>query len=1170
MGKSSDHRVNKIALVKRGKFSNQALKTLMKYETKHEDALYILSKLSKNYTKIIFNNPLPDCDEAICKEEAILNPDSKLIEELFWAINTCSHYSKEINKFLLYNKDIESKIVNNEFDEAFDILNKVDEEISHSVHAIKTEMLINELLNISNANEEILKEISDNDPNIKFFYTLQLDRFKMKRKFSYWQYDALLEVEKQSYNKDPKFMDYITFKYDPIWQNLEEELNNIPFIINFESDFPIIDRYLSIKKIIPLILSQNELNDEEKIKFINKIREITNIFNDSYWSKLILFISDQNTDCDIREEPYYEIQKLYFTENYEELIFKSLNFFKKDSSYSCIYLFFVKSVILLNKDLNDYFAENTQLKIILDLIKKILEKGKNYINERENLLKLYYSFSHLSFSQPILEFILYEYNLNMPQKTIFASTLSIDPVRYNFFESTSLLQDRSILINSIANSNVRNHLKEISEFNTSNTLFAKQLFISNLINNDDYHDALLELNAFVIQNKDKIRYDFIDTWLNKKYLKCYFELKNYSAYVDLIVDSYFKKGFAYDHYFEEDIVDLILDIDETNVHKNISIPILFEIYNQQQSVLYDALANFLVANNVKRPKELCEINLEFTQDKIIHFYEKICTKENIEDSPYINTIEEVESERIVILNYLKTINSQKTNEYNEEILKITKESSIRKGLLQIHESRIYVDTNNIFKIADTNLKEIFERYLDLTNTDVIDFSTVKLNEPFLKEKINLSYYFLEPIDIEYLPFYDITVNPLEDPNAVIVPQMRFIYFTTLFNSIKQLFVFDESYGFKVFLSMRIRHGTFSNVLRSVFDKHKIVSSLEANSYEYKNVKFWEEKFDQIDEEEHRKLQLLFKDFSRKIDKIIEEGLLWINVYSKDSIDPSSINAVFDFEFQTYEIKILFINRMGRITDFTQFVNEVFQILYEKLESNLIILRNKISLELTPNLVQEIDLLTENIQNLSIEENIKKTIENDILNCRTDIQIITSDINNWFKVSYNKSIEEFPIDMILQSSLNYIDIINTNAITKGNVVIVNNCHSRFNGEFFESFGDIFINLFDNIISKNRELDSLLKIEILIEENNDEITIIVKNNLAKSTSIENLAIAIDEIKLKVKNYVDDSPVGFEKGSGYLKICKCIATGLNRKNYLILPSFDDSSFEVKIEFNIKDLIV
>ena len=1171
MGKRSDHRINQVMFVKKGKIPNSDLKGLMKYDTKSIDREYILSKLSPFYTNLVYNNPLPDEDAKICQQKAVINNDLNILNEINWLIDSFLKFAKHINAFLILEKQIEIHFLLSKHDECLKMLDKLDEEVCHSVFAINVEFLINEIEDNSIQNNEILKDISEENIEAKLFITLQLDKLRIEKKFTSWQYDSILSQEKLNYLETPEFSDYIDFKYDPTFQNNDQLLKNIPFILGFESDFSIIDRYKSFKKAIPFIISQNELGGEAEKLLFERVDIVAEMISDSYWKKLGLLGNSSNLYSEAQENKFfYIIQDLYFSGDYDKLITTAKEILCSNANCSEIYLFFVKALIITNKSIENYIPANTQLSILLGMIKSILEKGKNYLYDRQKLLDYFYSISHFNFSQPILEFLIYEYNFSLTNQIINSSILNINPIRYNFFNTYKTEKILQSINQQLKNYQTYRFLfsEEIYKFQDL-SFFAKKIYISKLIGADRHGEALELLNEFSSLESSMIdNFEFIRTWTNRKYLACYLELQSFSEFSDLIVENYFKKDFAYDHYFNSEIVDDILECENEETNINISIPILFQIYNQEQTVLYDSIANFLIANNLFLPSELFEVRYNFELEKLIHFFEKVCTKENIEDSPYINTIEEVENERILILNHLKVLNPIKTDDYNEEILKITTESSIRIGLLQIHESRIYVDTLNIVKIVENHALEVFDRYLSLTDTSLIDITSVKLNENYSKEKIILPYYFIQPISDELLPFYELANNPQSDKNVIFVPQMRFVYFTTIFNTIKKLFIFDESYGFKGFLSMRIRHGTFSNVLRSVFDNHKLVSSLEANSYEYKSVRHWEEKFNEISNSQLIQVQDLLKNFSREIDTIIEQGLLWINVQSKEN---PSINAVFDFEFSSKDIRYIFTNRMGRIIDFSEFVNVAFDILYEKLESNLVILQGKISNELSPQFVNALEILNQDIQNVSgLPQNKKNLIGSNILSCKTDIQIVITEINNWFKISYNKSIEEFPLEMILKSSLKYIDTINKNAFTIGKVEIEDGSTSRFNGKYFESFGDIFINLFDNIISKNRDLGEELVVNISIQEANELLTIAVRNNLSKNLTVQDLSESVTQIIKKIDAYKGDSPVAFEKGSGYLKICKSIYVGLNQKEYIITPKFDEESFEVIIKFNIKELIV
>jgi hypothetical protein len=124
------------------------------------------------------------------------------------------------------------------------------------------------------------------------------------------------------------------------------------------------------------------------------------------------------------------------------------------------------------------------------------------------------------------------------------------------------------------------------------------------------------------------------------------------------------------------------------------------------------------------------------------FLEKCCVKENIEDSPFLGSIDALDEERITILNYLIEANPKKIDKYKLEIRGITQETSLRKGLLQIHESRIYVDDQSILKVHSIKPREFFDTYVMLNNVRINNVSVMLLGGEMDQPNVHqTAYYF---------------------------------------------------------------------------------------------------------------------------------------------------------------------------------------------------------------------------------------------------------------------------------------------------------------------------------------------------------------------------------------------------------------------------------------------
>lgn len=1171
MTKSRDIKRNIVGKLKKGKISKEDFIGQFKYNYNEELRDYILAKVSKKYTDYAYNNPLPKDAKDIGLIQPVLSDKADVFDEIIWYFETIFKYSKEINSYIEINENIQIAILKNDLEECKNLLNKLEDEVCTSYYSLQTKLFLNELNGSSEINKELIKNIPLNNSTLKLLVLLDFSRLRMDKSVSSWQYDSTIEQHKKGYQNELKnLVDYVDFKLNPTRYE-DDKITELLFIVFYDSNFSVIDRYNSLKKILPIVLFHSEIN-VEKVRYIYRlIDSCTKIFKDDFWNKLLitdknylsynLESSDNNT--------YLTIEVLYFNAKYEELIKQCNLIFKNQPHFSDLYIFYVKSIILTKSKLGDFFDENSELYKILILIYDILLKKDGYTNNREKLLEKYYLICHFNFSIPILEFLFNEYRLEIPTSVKKASFLESKSFRYNSYAIFDDLESYNSL-NLIGDNPIFDYLTNIddSKKNEEFNFFKFRLRIGFLLSKKKFDIAIEDLLQYSSKESELVlEYKFIETWINKTLIKCYFSTKDYGNVSDLITKIFFNNKIAYDHFFEQKIINSLIDLEDYNIYKNISIPNLFEIYQQSQSLVYDRIADFLIANDIDKPSEIIKIREKFDLKSLIHFLDKVCTKENIQDSPYLNSVKVLEAERIKILNFLKTINEEKLEFYNSEILKITKEASLRKGLLQIHESRIYIDTNNLEKYLAIELPEIFDRYLELTDIAYSAISSLKFNEEISEESIVVTFYFIKPIEEEELPKYLETKDPRYDSNAVTVPLIRYNYFLDIFKTIRQEFIYNEDYGFRSFLSMRIRHGTFSNVLRSVFDKYYLISSKESNKDEYKEIPYWNDKLI-IQPSTKPLIQGLLKDFSRNIDALIEDGLSWINI--KNSFDDNYLH-IFDFNFSQGEMYALYHNRMGRIEDYDLFLQETFKVLYERLDICLAVLRRKISKELALVFLNTLEDLQANINSIAKKDDQINPIEQEIISCKTDIQLIITQMSKWFKVSENQYIEEFPLEMIFQNSLDYINSIHTNSINNAKVKMDIHCDSKFKGKYFESFGDMLINIFDNIISKNKDLGPDLIINIKAIQTKNNLEIIIKNNLSKSVNKQDLKERIKKIIQNVSDYKNAGlNSSFEEGSGFLKICKCISVDLERKDFIVVPKIIKNDFEVKINFELNQLIV
>lgn len=1166
MSKSKDSRRLFILDARKGKFPDLNFHAIIKYHFNADERAYILERLGKKYYNIAYCTPKPESHGEIRKYPSFLESGRSLVFELLYYLEPLKKHVTDINNYLEINADFERLLLLSDYDHCLDLLDKMDADCGHSLYSMLAEYYVNEVSGNSAANQELLRRLTDDKVNVKLLIIMNLSRHRIDKAVSSLGYEGAIEQHKKLYDKTASahYLDYLSVRFD----HLDfPELEHYAFILNFDSDLSLIDRYQSLKKVLPLILNDERIPQSEKIEFINACHEFSLLVKDNYWLNFQVLFTGGNGPFTDRSD-FHLIQDFLFDAQYGKVVLKCSKILKVNPHFSELYVPFVQALIQVGESVERYFDSNHALFDILDPMKAVLEKRDSYSADKERLLKKFYAISHLDFSFHILEFVSNELNISVNQPIQLISFLNSSTLRYNAFKLFKT-EGRLIEVLRLNPYKTESYLLSLLEGKKKKSMFqsylALKVDVGFLIRNESFVKALDQL---LVIFKDRFAFErlstFMQTWVRRNLIRCLVKLERFGEASDVVVDSFFERNFAYEHYIDEKLFEQLSDPFEDSFSDFISIPIMFEIYHVDSNRIYDVVANFLIAKNVKVPSELLQTGIDKNDVAFNYFLEKCCVKENLEDSPFLGSLAALDEERIKILNYLKQVNPTKNELFNREIRGITQETSIRQGLLQIHESRIYIDDQNILKVYNTQLHELFDSYIALTNVK-LNPAVMLLDQNFTQPNgEQVAYYFKEPVSDEALLEYDYLHDYSWDGNVVEVPELRYQYFVAIFNLLKELFVNDEDYGFKSFLSMRIRHGTFTNVLRMVFEKHNLISSKDSNSDLYQDIRTWSELISSS-KEKSDELQILLKEFSTQIDLNIEKGLSWLVIRGKG--DENS-TGYFDFDFSQEEIYALFRNRIGRIDDFKVLQETILQVVFERLEKCLALLRQDISTVFVNSFVSLMDELQGRVEVLKLKPGENAALTQTIVDCRTEIQSIISQIENWFRISKNKYIEEFPINLILETIYKYINSIYANALDIAILHTDVKGGHNIKGKYFEAFGDIFSNIFDNIVGKNKELKEHLRVNVEIEELHGQLRIQISNNLAENIVISDLLDEIEKAKIKIKNYQNGSDVSYERGSGYVKLCKSIAVDLQRKNYTILPEYEDGCFIVTISFETENL--
>src|SRR5690606_38831205 len=402
--------------------------------------------------------------------------------------------------------------------------------------------------------------------------------------------------------------------------------------------------------------------------------------------------------------------------------------------------------------------------------------------------------------------------------------------------SNSNLQ--SVIIEAIRNYKLENYDKVISILN---------------------HQIDLDCNSYYYERKINLLYYSL---LNLKLLK---------ESLELFVNIFFDKSvitIKINHY------ELYNEINNSHIKDNfvdlIEYPILYSLIVKEYD-LYEAYDDFMCSYDIFTIEDL-EINSfieTHSLEKTIYFLNNVVTIDTLKYSTEYLSINDVEEDRIKILNLLISIDPTNKINYESEINEIYRINSVRKVLKEVDQGRLYIDVTSLKEVQSKKFKDDFKRFKEIETLSstkaLLGFNTSNTRnwEKALTEKNEIDEKYNSA---DYLAFKNIYLESREN------------------------FLFSKEYGLDSCLSTRIRHGALKNHIRSVFEKLDLVTSKLKDNY--RDNEKWANQL-AIVPETNNNVQFLLKKFSKEIDDyttFIVENL--IQIQTEKTVDKS--NGIFKF------------------------------------------------------------------------------------------------------------------------------------------------------------------------------------------------------------------------------------------------------------------------------------
>lgn len=408
--------------------------------------------------------------------------------------------------------------------------------------------------------------------------------------------------------------------------------------------------------------------------------------------------------------------------------------------------------------------------------------------------------------------------------------------------------------------------------------------------------------------------------------------------------------------------DAIAEACERLVHRSssIEVSIALSLHSRYIDDKYDAtlryaLEIFLERNLINSPNEVIRLNINTKLTN--YFLEYVTVPSVMKLLSVFETLGDIENCRINVCRLLIE-RDHNVEEMIDEVKNRNRQLVIAAGTKLIESSRIYADTSVFLNTGSSApYRQLYDRYVNLVRRsdfygteDEIEFSRLLLkfkDEPLLLANAHI-------IHVQH--------SVLNEKNAT---------FLQLLKLMRDEFVFGVR-GLAGYLSTRIRHGHLPNILRRSLSDEDVVFSRNLMSGVYRDDAAWFIRLKSARPTKEWELHRAFHEFSTKLDAVIDEvNDHWLQIFAVDQ-DISGLSSLAKTQKNLFNYSVTALeafhlqNQLDATSDFPDFVRLVVNWLWSRTETNLEVIREKLSNEVRSRMLQITDDLTRAIEQISGE------------------------------------------------------------------------------------------------------------------------------------------------------------------------------------------------------------
>ncbi|MFC7339604.1 hypothetical protein ACFQY0_20610 [Haloferula chungangensis] len=552
-----------------------------------------------------------------------------------------------------------------------------------------------------------------------------------------------------------------------------------------------------------------------------------------------------------------------------------------------------------------------------------------------------------------------------------------------------------------------------------------------------------------------------------------------------------------------------------------------------------AIKRFLKHWGVALPSEFLKLALPFSSERVREFVFRVCTAENLDSISALDTNDKVDEERLRLLRWVTENYPEYAKQVEREKLNLIQVSQLRAGLNRIDDNKLVLDLASLQDVEGEQIEEIHQDYVSRKELALAAFAET------------IQKVFSE-------------VSASGEGKTIVVSQDALLQayndaYLSAFNRLRKIFIRSPQFGFEACLSGRIRHGIVVEHLLKPLKAHALLVS-ERVSDQVKSTSFFE--FDSLASLEPQQQEVALEALEKLTSNVADEARRFRDEVVQTDLKEGDASAVFNYFFKDQWLLEHHDFEDSEGVDWKSFSFEVFSVLAERTRDCLPVLRERISAEIKPSLLNYFDVCVKDIEAIDGVQPLRTRI----LQAKQELESACDDMLRWFQDLTGAIGQDVEFSFALNTAVGMLERLHPElqGIYSKEVA----AGMRLKGRFFTSFVHVIFYLIENGI-KHTDVDAdAFRGRIELTNLDGELQLRVFSRMSSSESVERATSVINRRIREINLDKDPDSAIKEKGSGFAKILAALRYEFKAGTHNLEAVSDGEDVVVKITMMISGI--